>query len=34
MTEFEFEYFANGRVMEPPGRGAPKVFERGGFWRL
>jgi hypothetical protein len=34
MTDFDFEYFANGRVMATPGRGARGVFERGGFWSL
>ncbi len=34
MTDFDFEYFANGRVMETPGQGAPRIFERGGFWCL
>jgi len=34
MTDFDFEYFANGRVMETPGKGARGVFERGGFWSL
>ncbi len=32
MTTFDFEYFANGRVMETPGRGASEIFKRGGFW--
>ena len=34
MTDFDFEYFANGRVMETRGRGGPKIFERGRFWAL
>jgi hypothetical protein len=34
MTDFDFPYFANGRVMETRGRGAPSLFARGGFWRL
>jgi hypothetical protein len=33
MTAFDFEYFANGRVLRTPGKGAPKVFERNRFWR-
>ena len=34
LTEFEFEYFANGCVMGTRGMGASGIFERGGFWRL
>jgi hypothetical protein len=34
LTGFEFEYFANGRVMGTKGLGASGIFERGGFWRL
>lgn len=34
MTEFDFEYFANGRVLRTQGRGGPGIFERGGFWEL
>jgi len=34
LTEFDFEYFANGRVMATRGLGASRVFKRGGFWRL
>ncbi len=34
MTAFDFEYFANGRVMETRGRRAARIFERGAFWRL
>ncbi len=29
MTDFDFSYFANGRVMEVRGRGAPGVFRTG-----
>ncbi len=32
LTDFDFEYFANGRVMETPGRGAAGVFGADGFW--
>jgi hypothetical protein len=32
MTDFDFEYFANGRVLETPGRGAPEIFRKGAFW--
>jgi hypothetical protein len=32
MTDFDFEYFANGRVMETPGRGASEIFRKGEFW--
>lgn len=32
MTDFDFEYFANARVLDAPGRGAPRIFERGARW--
>jgi hypothetical protein len=34
MTTFSFDYFANGRIMEARGCGAPRIFERDRFWSL
>lgn len=31
VTAFEFEYFANGRVLDVKGVGSPEVFRRGGY---
>lgn len=30
LTEFDFPYFASGRVLDVKGMGSPKLFERGG----
>lgn len=32
VTAFDFEYFADGKVMGTPGRGARELFRRDGFW--
>ena len=34
LTAFDFEYFANGRVMATRDVGASGILQRGGFWNL
>ncbi len=31
VTDFDFPYFANARILDVRGRGAPSIFERDGF---
>jgi uncharacterized protein (UPF0210 family) len=34
MTDFDFPYFANGRIMETRGSAASRIFERGAYFAL
>lgn len=34
VTDFDFPYFANARILGVRGRGAPKIFESSGFVRF
>jgi uncharacterized protein (UPF0210 family) len=34
VTEFDFPYFANARILDVRGRGAPKIFESSSFVRF
>jgi uncharacterized protein (UPF0210 family) len=34
MTDFDFEYFSNGRVLDVKKRGAANIFEDNHFFHL